>query len=39
MLGSNENLQPGVARRSLFYVQDILQNPRKDNGEKESENS
>lgn len=31
MLGSNENLQPGVARRSLFYVQDILQNPRKNN--------
>jgi len=33
MLGSNENLQPGVAGRSLFYVQDILQSPRRRGGE------
>lgn len=31
-LGSNENLQPGVAGRSLFYVQDILQSPRRKKG-------
>lgn len=35
MLGSNENLQPGVARKSLFYVQDILQSPESGGREKE----
>jgi len=37
MLGSNENLQPGVARKSLFYVQDILRSPESEGQGKRGE--
>lgn len=34
MLGNNENWQPEVVRKSLFYVQDIPQSPKKVEGEQ-----